>query len=128
VVPIAFDAPAAVPWLGVIRDSLVRSFSVYVWRMPVSTPPARDAGVSLAGFPKELADIRFRHVPNITSCEVTMDGVPAVALYCPSVALRRPAACEGTGVHADAGHVAGQRAARAGVPLRGPAAPISHAA
>jgi hypothetical protein len=70
----------------VIRDSLVRSFSAYIWRMPVSTPLARDVGVSLAGFPKELADIRFRHVPNLTSCEVTMNGVPAVALYCPSVA------------------------------------------
>ena len=85
VVPMAFDAPAG-PWVSMIRDSLARSFSAYVWRMPVSTPLSRDAGVSLAGFPKELADIRFRQAGGVASCELTQDGVPAVSLSCASAA------------------------------------------
>ena len=85
VVPIAFDAPAG-PWLNVIREGLSRSFSAYIWRMPVSTMLSRDAGVSLAGFPKQLGDIGFRHGAGLASCELTVDGVPAVALSCDSAA------------------------------------------
>ena len=54
--------------------------------MSVSTALSRDAAISLAGFPKELADIRFRLADGQARCELTVDGVLAVALSCDSAA------------------------------------------
>jgi hypothetical protein len=66
-VPVAIAEPgrptgalaALAPVADAFARGLARSFTAWIWRMPVTTAQARDAGIALAGFPKSLADVRF---------------------------------------------------------------------
>jgi hypothetical protein len=75
---------AFAPALDALARGLARSFTAWIWRMPVSTARARDAGIALAGFPKEVADVRFASdVASVSGGLHAGDGEAAVRLTLP---------------------------------------------
>jgi hypothetical protein len=69
--------PAA---LGALGELFTRSGTAYVLSMPVTTARSLEVGVGLAGFPKMLADVRFRREASRVACEVEHDGRQALTL------------------------------------------------
>ena len=63
--------PAA---LGALGELFTRSGTAYVLSMPVTTPRSVEVGVGLAGFPKFLAEVRFRREASRVACEVEHEG------------------------------------------------------
>jgi hypothetical protein len=97
-VPVAIAEPrlpatglaSVVPALDALARGLARSFTAWVWRLPVSTERARDAGLTLANFPKALADVRFGPENGATAASLHGDdGQLVLRLALPSGASGR---------------------------------------
>lgn len=59
------------PGLTVLSEIARRSFTAWVWHLPVTTERARAGGVDLYGYPKFIADIRFERTALETICTLT---------------------------------------------------------
>ena len=79
-IPIAFGA--RLPVLSALGQGLAKAQTAYVWKLPVTTERARDAGIRIAGFPKELADISFSNEQGRRRCTLAYDGQMALSLLC----------------------------------------------
>ena len=77
--PVTFGRPS-LPAIDLVASLLRRDFRGYVWQLPVTTERAREGGVDLYGYPKFLADIRFRESAGWTECTVGADGEEILAL------------------------------------------------
>lgn len=73
----------AMPRLQALGNLLHQRFEAFIWRMPVTTPRARDGGVRLAGFPKWVADLRCDESGGWRRCALHEGGAaPSVTLAC----------------------------------------------
>jgi hypothetical protein len=77
-IPVAFGA-RPLPLLSMLREGLSRTLSAWIVRLPVTTERARDGGIRLAGFPKELADVRFEAEGPFLRGTVAYDGQVALS-------------------------------------------------
>jgi hypothetical protein len=77
-IPVAFGA-RPLPLLSMLREGLSRTLSAWIVRLPVTTERARDSGVRLAGFPKELADVRFEAEGRFLRGTVAYNGQEALS-------------------------------------------------
>ncbi len=63
-----------VPGVTALWQMLRRRFSVYVWKLPVTTEIARYGGVEMYGYPKFIADIVFERGADALTCELSAEG------------------------------------------------------
>lgn len=61
----------AIPGFSVIRQLLTKSYSAWVWHLPVTTELARWGGVELYGYPKFLAGIEFTRSGGEVRCALS---------------------------------------------------------
>jgi hypothetical protein len=54
----------------ILRQFLKRSFTVYIWHLPVTTEIARFGGVELYGYPKFIAKIEFSEKGDFVECNL----------------------------------------------------------
>lgn len=71
------------PGLSLLRSLWSRSFTAYVWQLPVTTEAARAPGVELYGYPKFLADLRFERTQERISCRMAHDGAEVLTVRGP---------------------------------------------
>ncbi len=67
-VPVTLDEPSPL-FVGTLRK-VPEVLKVFIWRLPVTTAIARDAGIDLAGYPKFLADITFEQNDQWVQCSL----------------------------------------------------------
>lgn len=60
--------------LPALKMSASLNFDVYVWKLPVTTRIALDAGIEIWGYPKFLAEITFSESPSHLSCHLVEEG------------------------------------------------------
>lgn len=70
----------SVPGLHVLRSLLKKEVSAYIWHLPVTTEPARIAGVEIYGYPKILAGIDFKRGDGRIECALSVDGEHVLTL------------------------------------------------
>jgi hypothetical protein len=58
------------PVLAGLRRFMAKGGAIWIWQLPVTTEIARDLGVSIAGYPKFLADIEFGSEAGIATCRL----------------------------------------------------------
>lgn len=66
--------------LGVLGEKRLDDVAIFVQHLPVTTAIALAAGRALWGYPKFLADIRFRDDGAWRVCDLSEDGVPILSL------------------------------------------------
>jgi len=76
---ITFDRPQ-IPGLTALWQMARRCFTVYVWKLPVTTEIARFGGVELYGYPKFLADITFEKGTEWIECHLSEKGERILSL------------------------------------------------
>jgi len=76
---ITFGKPQ-VPGLTALWQLVRRCFTVYVWKLPVTTEIARFGGVELYGYPKFLADITFEKGTEWIECLLSEKGERILSL------------------------------------------------
>lgn len=69
-----------IPFLGAAMDVARGRLGAYIHHLPVTTSFSCEAGRSIWGFPKLVADIRFREEGNRRAVTLTVDGVPVLTL------------------------------------------------
>lgn len=75
-VGIVLNAPyyAQVPAYNMLRQYFDRMYSVYVYRLPVTTELALRGGIDFYNYPKFIGGIDFKDTANTVSCELRRDG------------------------------------------------------
>ncbi len=73
----------SVPGATVLTDMARRTFSAYVWHLPVTTEKARYPGVELYGYPKFIADIVFKKEKEYLACTLSEKGTRILTLRGP---------------------------------------------
>jgi hypothetical protein len=73
-IPVRCQARVNFPLLPLLFPSWFKDLGFYVVHLPVTTQEACDIGVSLWGFPKFVADIRFREEEGVRRCHLRHDG------------------------------------------------------
>ncbi|MBE0480960.1 MAG: acetoacetate decarboxylase family protein [Dehalococcoidia bacterium] len=63
-----------IPGITVTRQLMARTYSAYVWHLPVTTEIAKNGGIELYGYPKFIADISFRKSDGWVECELAEKG------------------------------------------------------
>ncbi len=66
-VPITYGK-RGIPGLTVLSQMMKRRYEAFVWHLPVTTEIARYGGVELYGYPKFIADIKFKKGRNRIEC------------------------------------------------------------
>jgi len=66
--------PSRIPYLGTWLDVARDAAATLVWRLPVTTKLANDAGVLMWGFPKTIEEIDFERVDGRALFTLRMDG------------------------------------------------------
>jgi hypothetical protein len=77
--PIAFQK-RQIPGLTLWSQMRHASFTVHIWKLPVTTEIARRGGVELYGYPKFLADIFFDKGKEWVSCRLAEEGEEILTL------------------------------------------------
>ncbi len=77
--PVSFGC-MPIPGLTIGLQMLRRSYTAYVWKLPVTTEIARAGGVDLYGYPKFIADIVFKRSPDKIECELSENGKKILTL------------------------------------------------
>lgn len=62
------------PFLTALAERYLPDVGIWVHRLPVTTPIALEAGVTLWGYPKFIGDIRFRDDGDTRTCELDAEG------------------------------------------------------
>lgn len=63
-----------IPALTIGRQLLRRTFTAFVWQLPVTTEIARIGGVDLYGYPKFIGDIVFKREKDWLECRLSEKG------------------------------------------------------
>ncbi|MCP5066069.1 MAG: acetoacetate decarboxylase family protein [bacterium] len=66
--------PSRIPYLGTWLDMVRSNAATFVWKLPVTTRLANDAGVLMWGFPKTIEEIDFEQVSGRAVFTLRMDG------------------------------------------------------
>jgi len=66
--------PSRVPYLGTWLDIARGTSATHIWKLPVTTRLAHDAGVLMWGFPKTIEAIGFEQVGGRATFQLCMDG------------------------------------------------------
>jgi len=66
--------PSRIPYLGTWLDIARDDAATFVWKLPVTTKLANDAGVLMWGFPKTIEEIDFERVDGRAVFTLRMDG------------------------------------------------------
>jgi len=66
--------PSRIPYLGAWLDIVRNDSATFVWKLPVTTRLANDAGVLMWGFPKTIEEIDFEQVDGRARFTLRMDG------------------------------------------------------
>lgn len=66
--------PSAIPYLGTWLDIARDDAASFVWKLPVTSRLANDAGVRMWGFPKTIEEIDFERVDDRAVFTLRMDG------------------------------------------------------
>lgn len=66
--------PSGIPYLGTLLDIVRDDAATFVWKLPVTTRLANDAGVLMWGFPKTIEEIDFELVDGRAVFTLRMDG------------------------------------------------------
>lgn len=64
----------ALPGVTVLQMMARRTFTAFIWQLPVTTEIARRGGVDLFGYPKFIADIVFTREAGRVTCELSEGG------------------------------------------------------
>jgi hypothetical protein len=64
----------AIPYLGTWLDIIRDQAATFIWKLPVTTRLANDAGVLMWGFPKTIEEIDFEVADQRASFTLRMDG------------------------------------------------------
>jgi len=64
----------SIPGISILNQMLKRTFTAYIWHLPVTTEIARYGGVELYGYPKFIADIKFKNHPDALECTLSEKG------------------------------------------------------
>lgn len=70
----AHGRPGRTPYLGTWLDIARGASATYIWKLPVTTRLANDAGVQMWGFPKTVEEIDFDRTGGRASFQLRMDG------------------------------------------------------
>ena len=62
--------PYASTWVDILRGNTAS----FAWKLQVTTPLSRDAGILMWGFPKTIEDIRFKRAKGRATFGLRMDG------------------------------------------------------
>ncbi|MBI2567326.1 MAG: acetoacetate decarboxylase family protein [Candidatus Schekmanbacteria bacterium] len=71
------------PILPALLEGRYPGFGMVVLHLPVTTAVARDAGRSVWGYPKFVADMEFEMTPELGSCELTEGGQQLMSIRVP---------------------------------------------
>ncbi len=66
--------PSRIPYLGTWLDIARNDAATFVWKLPVTTKLANDAGVLMWGFPKTVEEIDYAQVAGRAIFTLRMDG------------------------------------------------------
>lgn len=66
--------PSPIPYLGTWLDIARNDSATFVWKLPVTTRLANDAGVLMWGFPKTIEEIDFEQADGRARFDLRMDG------------------------------------------------------
>jgi hypothetical protein len=69
-----------IPFFSAISQLIRRTYSTYVWHLPVTTEVARVGGVELYGYPKFIADIDFKKDDSWVQCDLSEKGQKILSL------------------------------------------------
>ena len=78
-----------IPGLTASLQMMRRSYTAYIWQLPVTTEIARVGGVELYGYPKFLSDIEFSERGGRLTCELSEEGVHILTLEGRKLKTRR---------------------------------------
>ncbi len=65
---------SGIPYLGTCLDILRDDSATYIWKLPVTTRLANDAGIFMWGLPKTIEEIDFEQAEGQASFTLRMDG------------------------------------------------------
>ena len=80
----AVPAGRPVPVFDALRQGLGGAMSAWIWQMPVDSEVSRQVGVGLAGFPKDVHEIRFGREGGRVRAGLWQQGQAAVQLEAPA--------------------------------------------
>jgi len=78
-----------IPGVTAAWQTIARSFTAYVWQLPVTTEIARIGGVELYGLPKFIADINFDKGQKWTACDLIENGKKILTIKGKTLPTRR---------------------------------------
>jgi hypothetical protein len=76
--------PSRIPYLGTWLDILRNNSATHVWKLPVTTSLARDAGILMWGFPKTIEEIRFDQGDGVATFTLCMEGHEVLSYSVPA--------------------------------------------
>lgn len=79
----------SIPVFGVLKSMFVRTYSAYIWHLPVTTEIAYYGGVELYGYPKFIADIEFIKEKDYTICRLSEKGKHILTLRGKNLSTRK---------------------------------------
>lgn len=73
-IPVRYK-PSHNDWpMPALRMAATLSFDIFIWKLPVTSEVALNAGIDIWGYPKFLADIDFEDKIDAVSCRVVAEG------------------------------------------------------
>lgn len=73
-IPVRYK-PSRNDWpMPALRMAATLSFDIFIWKLPVTSEVALNAGIDIWGYPKFLADIDFEDKADAVSCRVAAEG------------------------------------------------------
>ncbi len=66
--------PSRIPYLGTWLDIALNNSATFVWKLPVTTKLANDAGILMWGFPKTIEEIDYEQTDGRARFTLRMDG------------------------------------------------------
>jgi hypothetical protein len=99
--------PSGIPYLGTWLDIARNASATHVWKLPVTTRLANDAGVSMWGFPKTIEAIDFAEGEGRATFRLRMDGCEVLSYSVPATGKRKqpPSASAAYSLYEGAPHV-----------------------
>jgi len=76
---VTYKTPS-IPVTTIAWQTLKKSFSAYIWQLPVTTEIARIGGVDIYGYPKFIADIVFQKNQDRLECNLSEKGKKILTL------------------------------------------------
>ncbi len=87
-VPVSYKPRRKPGLIPALRMLSTLSFETWVWKLPVTTEAALNAGIDIWGYPKFLADIDFEEGPDSVACRLAAEGKHILTL---TVRKKKPA-------------------------------------